>query len=166
VYPTTQRGKSRVKAELDWMESGLPVHIFRIAGIYGPGRNALRRIKSGGVKAVIKKDHISNRIHVDDIGAALLASIRRPRPLTIYNIADDLPAPPQDILQYGAKLLGAKPVREVAFDDAQMSDMARSFYTEVRRTSNALAKQELGWRLEYPSYKEGLSAILKSERER
>ena len=162
LYPQTQRGKARIGAELDWMESGLPVHIFRIAGIYGPGRNALRRIRRGGVKAVIKKDHISNRIHVDDLARGIMASINKPRPLAIYNLADDTPAPPQDILHYGADLLGAKRVEEIAFKKADMSQMARSFYIEARRTSNALAKSELGWKPQYPSYKEGLNAIMKA----
>jgi nucleoside-diphosphate-sugar epimerase len=162
LHPTTQRGRARVSGELDWMESGLPVHIFRIAGIYGPGRNALKRIKNGGVRAVIKEGHVSNRIHVDDIASALMASIAHPHPLAIYNLADDHPAPPQDILRFGAKLLGAKKAEEVQFEKAEMSEMARSFYLEARRTSNALAKQELGWAPKYPSYKEGLAAILKS----
>lgn len=166
LYPKTRRGRARVLAELDWAESGAPVHIFRIAGIYGPGRNAFKRIRNQTVKAVIKHGHISNRIHVDDIGTALIASIDNPSPLKIYNLADDLPAPPQEILQFAAKLLGAPPVPEIRFDQAEMTEMARSFYTEVRRTSNARAKDELGWRPKYPSYKEGLQAVLLAEKNR
>jgi nucleoside-diphosphate-sugar epimerase len=166
LYPQTPRGKARVLAELDWVESGAPVHIFRIAGIYGPGRNAFKRIENGTVKALIKPGHISNRIHVDDIATALLASIDRPLPHRIYNLADDRPAPPQEVLQYAAKLLGAAPLPEVPFDQAEMTDMARSFYKEVRRTSNTRAKDELDWWPKYPSYKEGLQAILQAEKNR
>lgn len=163
LYPSTNRGKARVMAELDWVESGLPAHIFRIAGIYGPGRCAFDRIRSGKAKAVIKKGHISNRIHVDDIATAVLASVARPDPHAIYNLADDDPCPPQDVLQFAATLLRERAVPEVAFEDADMSDMARSFYTEVRRTSNARARKELDWYPQYPSYREGLVSILEQE---
>ena len=163
LYPSTRRGKARVAAELEWVESGLPAHIFRIAGIYGPGRSAFDKIKSGTAKAVIKKGHVSNRIHVDDIATAVLASIMRPQPHAIYNVADDDPCPPQDVLQFAATLLRARAVDEVAFEDADMSDMARSFYAEVRRTANTRAKKELGWYPQYPSYREGLVSILEKE---
>jgi nucleoside-diphosphate-sugar epimerase len=163
LYPTTKRGKARVKAELDWLESGLPTHIFRIAGIYGPGRSAFDRIRSGKAKSIIKNGHISNRIHVDDIATAVMASINRPDPHAIYNLADDDPCPPQDVLQFAATLLKARPVEEVSFEDAEMSDMARSFYAEVRRTSNTRAKKELNWVPNYPSYREGLVSILEQE---
>lgn len=163
LYPTTKRGKSRVIAELNWVESGLPTHIFRIAGIYGPGRSAFDRIRRGTAKAVIKKGHVSNRIHVDDIATAVAASIRSPNPHAIYNLADDDPCPPQDVLQFAATLLRVRAVDEVPFEDADMSDMARSFYSEVRRTSNERAKKDLDWFPQFPSYREGLVSILEKE---
>jgi len=163
LYPSTARGKAQVRAELDWVESGLPVHIFRIAGIYGPGRCAFDRIKRGNAKAVIKKGHVSNRIHVDDIATALSASIANPNPHAIYNLADDDPCPPQDVLQFAATLMRERAVEEVAFEDAKISAMARSFYAEVRRTSNERIKKELDWYPQYPSYREGLVSILEQE---
>ena len=163
LYPSTARGKARVMAELDWLESGLPVHIFRIAGIYGPGRNAFDRIKSGNAQAVVKKGHVSNRVHVHDIASALIASINAPDPHAIYNLADDDPCPPQDVLQFAATLLRVKALHEVPIEDAEMSDMARSFYAEERRTSNARAKKELDWDPQYPSYREGLVSIFEQE---
>lgn len=163
LYPTTKRGKSRVIAELDWVESGLPTHIFRIAGIYGPGRSAFDRIRRGRAKAIIKKGHVSNRIHVDDIATAVAASIKSPDPHAIYNLADDDPCPPQDVLQFAATLLRVRAVDEVPFEDADMSDMARSFYSEVRRTSNERAKKDLDWFPQFPSYREGLVSILEKE---
>lgn len=163
LYPSTKRGKVRVKSELNWLESGLPTHIFRIAGIYGLGRSAFDRIRSGKAKAIIKKGHVSNRIHVDDISSALMASIARPHPHAIYNLADDDPCPPQDVLQFAATLLRVRAVDETSYQDAEMSDMARSFYAEERRTSNARAKKELDWFPQYPSYREGLVSILEHE---
>ncbi|NNC38482.1 MAG: SDR family oxidoreductase [Acidimicrobiales bacterium] len=163
LHPSTNRGKARVIAELDWVESGLPVHIFRIAGIYGPARSAFDRIRSGKAKAVIKKGHISNRIHVHDIATAIAASINAPAPHAIYNLADDDPCPPQDVLQFAATLLRERAVREVPFDEADLSDMARSFYREARRTSNARIKRDLDWYPQYPSYREGLVSILEGE---
>ena len=163
LFPTTKRGKARVEAELDWVESELPVHIFRIAGIYGPGRSAFDRVRSGNAMAVIKKGHVSNRIHVDDIARAVIASIDTPNPHAIYNLADDDPSPPQDVLQFAATLLRVRAVREVALEDAEISEMARSFYSEERRTSNDRAKKELDWSPNFPSYREGLVSILELE---
>ena len=160
LRPTTVRGKARAQAELDWLESGLPVHIFRIAGIYGPGRNSLLRIRSRKAQVIIKAGHISNRIHVDDIASAVMDSIDTPNPLRIYNLADDHPAPPQDVLNFAASLLG-ETIPNISFETAKMSDMARSFYAECRRTSNTRAKTELGWSPKYPSYKEGLVQLHK-----
>ncbi|PHR61577.1 MAG: NAD(P)-dependent oxidoreductase [Robiginitomaculum sp.] len=160
LYPTTSRGKYRVLAELDWCESGAPVHIFRLAGIYGPDRNAFKRVRADNAKAIIKEGHVSSRIHVDDIVSALLLSMENPNPLRIYNLADDTPCPPQDVLNYAAELLGIT-LPQMAFTDANMSPLARSFYNDLRRTSNERVKRELGWALKYPNYKEGLKAILK-----
>lgn len=161
LRPTNARGKQRVLAELAWCESGAPVHIFRLAGIYGPERNAFKRVQSTNARAIIKPGHISSRIHVDDVVTALLLSIDTPNPLQIYNLADDMPAPPQDVLNYAARLLEIT-LPQIRFKDADMSSLARSFYTDLRRTSNARVKSELNWSPKYANYKEGLKALLKT----
>jgi len=107
LHPSTARGRRRVEAEITWLESGLPVHVFRLAGIYGPGRNPFEKIRTNQAQAVIKSAHVVNRIHVDDIASAVLASIDTPDPVSIYNLADDKPAPPQNVLDFAADLIGA-----------------------------------------------------------
>lgn len=159
LYPTTARGKARVLAELAWLETGLPVHIFRLAGIYGAGRNPLLRAQMPNAKIIVKPNHISSRIHVDDIVSALLASMDKPNPTQVYNLADDHPAAPHDVMRYAAKLLDLD-LPEIRFDQAEMSDMARSFYQERRRTANDRLKAELGWKPQYPDYQTGLKALL------
>lgn len=159
LRPSTLRGKARILAELDWCESGAPVHIFRLAGIYGEGRSPFTRVQRDGAKAIIKDGHISSRIHVADIVSALLLSMDKPNPLQIYNLADDTPCPPQDVLNYAAKLLGIT-LPQIAFETADMSALARSFYQDLRRTSNTRAKRELGWVPRYKNYVQGLEAIL------
>ncbi len=168
LRPKTQRGRNRVEAELAWMESGLPVHIFRLAGIYGPdlfgqSRNPFARLRSGKARAVIKVGHVVNRIHVYDIATAVMASIDRPHPLTVYNISDGHPAPPQNVLAFAAKISGQEPPPQVDFETADMSDMARSFYLEAKRVDNSKARQELGWAPEFASYEEGLEAIFNAQ---
>lgn len=164
LFPTTQRGKDRIAAELAWLESGVPIHVFRLAGIYGPGRNAFAKIQSGA-PAVIKDGHTVNRIYVDDIAGAVRASIARPDPGQVYNIADGRPAPPQDVLDYAAEILGRPRPARVSLQAAQMSDMARSFYRETKRISIARAQRALGWTPQFPDYKAGLAACYQSERE-
>ena len=163
LYPVTQRGKNRALAELQWLESGLPAHIFRLAGIYGPGRNPFARLRAGTARAVIKEGHIVNRIHVEDVARAVLASIDKPNPVRIYNIADNHPAPPQDVLDFAAELISAPLPKRIDHESAELSDMARSFYVETKRISNARAREELGWVPLYESYKQGLAATLKAE---
>ena len=163
LYPVTQRGKNRMAAELQWLESGLPVHVFRLAGIYGPERNPFARLRAGKARAVIKDGHIVNRIHVDDIASAVLASIDTPNPVSLYNIADNNPAPPQDVLNFAAALIGSEPPKKVSHDSTDISDMARSFYVETKRISNARIKAELGWTPRYENYVQGLMATLKAE---
>lgn len=167
LYPRTKRGRYRTFAELDWLESGAPVHIFRLAGIYGPelgglARNPFTRLQNGTARKIIKSGHCVNRIHVKDIAQALMASLAQPNPVSIYNLADDMPAPPQDVLDYAAELLNVAPLPSIAYEEAELSDMARSFYQETKRVSNARAKSDLGWVPLYPSYREGLKAILKT----
>ena len=161
LQPNTDRGQRRVDAEAAWQSiSGLPLHIFRLAGIYGPGRNAFESLKSGKAQRVIKQGQIFSRIHVEDIAGALLASINSPNPGRIYNLADDEPCPPQDVIAYAAELLGLSIPPDVPFEDAKLSAMAKSFYTDSKRVSNARVKNELGYELKYPNYRVGLKSLL------
>ncbi len=152
-------GARRVRAERDWLEvgrgMGLTVQAFRLPGIYGPGRSAFERLKAGKAKRIVKPGQVFSRIHVEDIAAGLAASIARPRAGGIYNLCDDEPAPPQDVIAYAAKLMGAEPPPEEPWDPADQS----RFYAENKRVSNARAKAELGWRPAYPTYRAGLTAI-------
>ena len=157
-------GGRRVAAERDWRQTargmGLTVASFRLPGIYGPGRSALDRVRDGTARRAIKPGQVFCRIHVEDIASALEASILRPRPAAIYNVVDDEPAPPQDVIAYAADLLGVPAPDEVAWDARPITPSAERFWRENRRVSNALAKAELGWRPAYPTYREGLAAIL------
>lgn len=159
--PSLPRTKRRVAAEGQWLAIGLPVHIFRLAGIYGPssGRNALEAVKSGRARRVIKPNQMFGRIHVEDIAQVLRASIAQPNPGAIYNVADDEPAPPQDVIAYAADLLGVEPPPEVPFEEADLSEAARSFYADNRRVANDRIRNELGVELRYPNYRGGLKAI-------
>jgi nucleoside-diphosphate-sugar epimerase len=162
--PNNERTKARVVAESGWLalgeEIGRPVQVFRLAGIYGPGRSALDKIAAGTARRIIKPGQIFNRIHVEDIASVLEASIARPHAGAVYNVADDEPAPPEDVITYAAALLGVEPPPEVPFDEAELTPMARSFYSNLRRVCNARIKSELGVRLAYPSYREGLRGVL------
>ncbi|MEM1383998.1 MAG: SDR family oxidoreductase [Pseudomonadota bacterium] len=165
--PATERGRHRLIAEQGWqalsIQADLPVHIFRIAGIYGPGRGPFAKIRAGTARRIIKPGQVFSRIHVEDIAAILAASIARPEPGAIYNLCDDEAAPPEEVLAYAADLLGLPHPPEVPIEDAEMSEMARSFYAESKRCSNRLIKEELGVALRYPTYREGLQALLASE---
>ena len=161
LQPNTDRGHRRVSAEAAWTAiPNLPLHIFRLAGIYGPGRNALESVKSGKAQRVIKAGQIFSRIHVDDIAGVLLASIKNPNPGRIYNLADDEACPPQDVIAYAAELLGVAPPPEIAFEDAKLSAMAKSFYADSKRVSNARIKSELGYELRFSNYRIGLQSLL------
>ncbi len=157
--PSSARGQARASAEAAWRGLDLPVHVFRLPGIYGPGRSVFDRIAAGTSQRIVKPGAVFNRVHVADIAAALLASTQRPQPGAIYNVADDEPAPPQDPIVYAADLMGRPPPPAVSFADAAMSPMARSFYSEPKRVANAAIKAALGWRPAHPTYREGLSAI-------
>lgn len=161
--PHLKRGIARAEAELEWLETGWPVHIFRLAGIYGLGRNPFKKLKAGTARAVIKEGHIVNRIHVDDIVSAILASIDKPNPQAIYNIADGHPAAPQDVLDYAATLIGAEAVPRVGVNDPSVSKMARTFYSETKRIDISRAQAELDWAPLYLDYKCGLRSILKAQ---
>lgn len=162
LLPTGERGRRRVEAEAAWAVIGLPLHVFRIAGIYGPGRNALAAVRDGRARRIVKPGQVFSRIHVDDIAAALAASIARPNPGRAYNLADDRPAPPSEVTEFACRLLGLPPPPAEPFETAELSPMAASFYRDSKRVSNARIKAELGVRLRYPSYREGLRALLEA----
>lgn len=167
LTPATKRGEARVVAEAAWQdvakETGLPLHIFRIAGIYGPGRGPFVKLRKGVARRLIKPGQVFSRIHVEDIAQVLMASIARPNPGGIYNLCDDNPAPPQDVIGYAATLLGMEQPPEVNWQDADLTPMARSFYAESKRVHNDRIKDELGVRLLYPGYQDGLKAVLEAE---
>ncbi|HEX6014209.1 MAG TPA: SDR family NAD(P)-dependent oxidoreductase, partial [Geminicoccaceae bacterium] len=158
--PTLARGDRRARAEAAWLASGLPVHIFRLAGIYGPGRNAFVNLKDGTARRIVKPGQVFSRVHVDDIATVLEASTARPRPGAVYNVCDDEPAPPQDVVAHAAELMGVPLPPEQAYETADLSPMARTFYRDSRRVRNELIKRELGVKLAFPSYREGLAALL------
>jgi nucleoside-diphosphate-sugar epimerase len=157
-------GARRVAAERDWLEvgrgMGLTVQVFRLPGIYGPGRSALDRLRAGDARRIAAPGQVFSRIHVDDLAAGLGASIVRPRAGGVYNLCDDEPAANSEVLAYAAGLLGLPAPPEVPLADAGLSPTAQRFYAESKRVSNARAKAELGWRPAYPTYREGLRAIL------
>lgn len=162
------RTRWRIAAETSWLElnsiPGIRVQVFRLAGIYGPGRSALDSVRSGRAQRVVKPGQVFNRIHVDDIASVLLAAMAGRGTHDIYNVADHEPAPPQDVITFAAELAGVVPPPEIDFDEARLSPMARSFYEANRRVSNARLAGDLGVRLRYPNYRDGLRAILESER--
>ena len=162
--PSTERGRRRVAAERAWLALPLPVHLFRLAGIYGPGRNQLASLRNGTAKRIDKPGQVFSRIHVDDIAAVLDASIRRPNAGAAYNVCDDEATPPQDVVAFAAELLGVKAPPLVPFADAELSPMGRSFYAESKRVRNDRIKSELGVELTYPDYRAGLRALLAAER--
>ena len=160
-------GARRVAAERDWLEMGrgmgLTVAVFRLPGIYGPGRSPFDRLREGTARRLVKPGQVFSRIHVGDLAAGLEASVARPRAGGIYNLCDDEPASPADVTACAAQLLGVEPPPEEAYDPAALSPAAQRFWTESKRVSNARAKAELGWRPDYPSYRQGLKAILDAE---
>jgi nucleoside-diphosphate-sugar epimerase len=166
---STRRGEMRVEAEAAWRalaeRSGLALHIFRLAGIYGPGRGPFEKVKDGTARRIIKPGQVFSRTHVEDIAQVLHASILRPDPGRAYNVCDDDPAPPEDVLAHAAELLGLPPPPEVPYETAEMTPMARSFYAESKRVRNDRIKDELGVVLRYPTYREGLAALLETETE-
>jgi nucleoside-diphosphate-sugar epimerase len=166
LKPSGERGRRRVAAEAGWgalVSVGyFPLHIFRLAGIYGPRRNPLDNLRDGSARRVIKPGQVFGRIHVDDIVRVLRASMARPFPGAVYNVCDDDPGPPWEVLEYGAELLGMPPPPAVPFEQASLSDLARSFYDDNKRVRNDRIKRELGVQLTYPSYRDGLRALLQA----
>lgn len=161
------RGRNRIDTEQLWLayarERGLPLLVLRLAGIYGPGRSAFDKLRAGTAQRIVKPNQVFNRIHVEDIGR-VTAMAAKGKLGGIYNLADDTPAPPQDMITHAAQLADVTPPPEIAFAQAELTPMGRSFYEENKRCSNAAIKQALGIELLYPSYREGLAAILAEER--
>lgn len=163
LTPATKRGQMRVAAEAEWAALGLPLHIFRLAGIYGPGRGPFAKVRAGTARRIIKDGQVFSRTHVEDIAQVLWASINRPNRGAVYNVCDNDPAPPQDVIGHAAALLGLPLPKAVAFEQAEMTPMARSFYAESKKVRNTRILEELGVALKYPTYREGLAALLAAE---
>lgn len=165
VSPGSPRAAARVMAETQWLDAtGEAARIVRLPGIYGPGRSPFERLRDGTAQRIVKPGQVFSRVHVDDIVSGLEALLAHPEQEGVFHLCDDLPAPPQDVTAFAAELLGLPVPPEVAIEDAALSEMAKSFYAECKRVSNARAKAALGWRPRYPTYREGLAAILESER--
>jgi len=161
LTPSTKRGRARVTAEARWQAiPDLPLHIFRLAGIYGPGRGPFAKVRAGTARRIIKQGQVFSRIHVEDIAQALELSLQRPDPGAVYNLCDDDPAPPQDVIAHAAELLGLPVPPAISFDQADMTPMARSFYAESKKVRNDRIKQALGWAPQFPTYRAGLAALL------
>lgn len=163
LTPATERGAARVRAEQGWTALGLPLHIFRLAGIYGPGRGPFKKLRDGTARRIYKPGQVFSRIHVADIAQTLLASMIHPAPGTTYNVCDNDPASPEAVLSFAAHLLNLPEPPMVAYEDADMTPMARSFYAENKRVRNDRIKTDLNVRLLYPTYREGLQSLLDTE---
>ncbi len=163
VNPQNARSQNRISAETAFLNSALPTHIFRLPGIYGLGRSTFDRLRTGKARRIDRPGHVFCRIHVDDIAQTLWASIQHPQPGSIYNVSDDEPTEPSNLIVEAAYLLGIAPPEPIPSDQVEMSPMSASFWRESRRVSNRKIKTELGITLQYPTYREGLRAILQSE---
>lgn len=167
--PDSRRGSVRLRAEQHWqslyLNEGLPLHIFRLAGIYGPGRSAIDSVRSGTARCIEKAGHVFNRIHVEDVAQVLQASMNKPQPGSIYNLADDMPSPSHDVIRFACNLIGIAPPPLIPFDQAEMAPIVRSFYKDNKRIRNDKIKNELGITLSYPDYRSGLQACLAVESE-
>ena len=160
VNPSSNRGLLRVKAENHWSGiKDLPLHIFRLAGIYGPKRSPLDKIRSGKAQLISKPGQFFSRIHVEDIARVLKASIEMPNHGSVYNVCDDMPAAPDKVLDYAAKLINYPDLPKVAFEEAELSPMAKSFYSDNKRVKNERIKSELKITLKYPNFETGLNAL-------
>lgn len=166
LKPGSERSIRRGAAEAEWLalgtRTGKQVIVFRLAGIYGPGRSAVDNILDGSARRIVKPGQVFNRIHRDDIAGVVVAAIKGTPRHAIYNVCDDEPGPPQDVVAFAAELLGVPVPPEIPFAQATLSPMGLSFYAENKRASNARAKGDLGWRLIYPTYREGLASCLPS----
>ena len=161
--PKSERSLRRVQAERAWLdfgsEAGRRVEVFRLSGIYGPGRSVIDNLRAGTARRILKPGQVFNRIHVEDIAKVLVAAIDRPSEHRIYNVSDDEPAPPEDVVAYAAELIGLPVPATTPFEAAELKGMAASFWAENKRVSNARIKSALGVELTYPTYREGLRAL-------
>lgn len=164
VAPGSKRGERRVLAERQWLSARPDARLVRLPGIYGPGRSQLDRLQSGKDEQIIKPGQVFSRIHLDDLASGLRALIARPHLAGPFNLCDDEPAPPQDVMDFAARLLGLDRPDRVSIDEADVSEMAKSFYAECKRVPNAKLKAATGWRPQYPTYREGLTAIFEAEK--
>lgn len=165
--PSLDRGKRRIIAEKAWADMAEKIgsrhFIYRLAGIYGPGRNVFRSLKNGKSRRIIRKGQVFGRIHVSDITTAIWKAATSDHAGGIFNLADDMPTPPQELIEAGAAMLGIAPPPKEPFETAELRPMARSFYLESKRVKNTKVKQELGLNFKYPTYHEGLAALIKEE---
>lgn len=168
LRPNSKRGSRRLLAEQSWYglfkDSGLPLHVFRLAGIYGPGRSALDSVRAGVARRINKPGQVFNRIHVEDIVQVLLASMARPNPGAAYNLSDDDPVPSWQVITYACEILGITPPPIIPYNEADMAPITRSFYSDNKRVLNDRIKSELGVTLKYPDYKRGIDACLEAEK--
>ena len=168
THPTSSYGKERLKAEHQWLKlsesKDLPLHIFRLAGIYGTERNVLEDLKVGKAQRIFKENILFSRTHVIDIVQVLKASINNPNTGRIYNVADSLPAPSHEVIEYGAQLLGIDPPPLISYEDAHLSEKGKSFYQDSKRVSNKRILSELVSSLKFPSYKEGLKSLIEQNK--
>ncbi|MDX7951865.1 NAD(P)-dependent oxidoreductase [Lichenihabitans sp. Uapishka_5] len=157
------RQAARIRVEAEWLalgaRAGVPVSVLRLAGIYGPGRNALDDLRAGEARRIDKPGQVFNRIHVTDIGHAVMAALAHPAPPRLVNVTDDEPAPAPDVVAYAASLMGIAPPGLIPFATAELSPMARSFYGANRRVRNAVLRRDLGVDLAFPTYRAGLDAL-------
>lgn len=163
--PAVARGDARLAAEREWLalsDASRKVFVLRLAGIYGPGRNAIANLRDGTARRIVKPGQIFNRIHVDDISRAIDACMKTATPGGIINVCDDEPAPPQDVIAHAARLIGMPPPPEIAFADVKLSPMAATFWATCKRVSNRKLREQLGVDLKYPTYREGLAALAPS----
>ena len=167
LRPNSKRGSRRMRAEEQWLslrrDFDLPVHIFRLAGIYGPGRSAIDSVRAGVARRINKPGHAFSRIHVEDIVQTIIASMEKPHPGQSYNLADDRAAPSHEVIEYACKLLGLTPPPLIPYDEADLAPITRSFYADNKRIKNERIKTELGVQLKYPTFEEGLRGCLEAE---
>jgi len=167
LKPGFDHQQRRVEAEEQWRalfrKHQVPIHVFRLAGIYGPGRNLLERVRQGSARRIDQPGLVFNRIHVEDVVQVLSASMGHPQPGAIYNVSDDVPSSPAEAVAFACELLGVEVLPLIALEDAKLSEMARGFYLTNKRVRNLKIKEELGVQLRYPDYKAGLRAVLASE---
>jgi nucleoside-diphosphate-sugar epimerase len=167
--PDTSAGRAdaRIAAENEWValgaETGKKVFVLRLAGIYGPGRNMVENLRAGTARRIVRPGQVFNRIHVADIAQAIAACIATDLDGGVFNVCDDEPGPPQDVITYSANMIGIAPPPEIPFERADLSPMARGFWTNNQRVSNRRLKERLGVRLLYPTYREGLAALAKTD---